>query len=63
MPPPVARNTIKTFNSVPVSRTTEAAMRRVVNSTYTWVDGVVQAPRRWTFGYDSGVIILHHQPI
>lgn len=28
-------------------------MRRVINSTYMSVDGVVQEPQRWTFGYRS----------
>lgn len=28
-------------------------MRRVINSTYMSIDGVVQEPQRWTFGYRS----------
>jgi hypothetical protein len=26
-------------------------MRRVINSTYLSIDGVVQEPQRWTCGY------------
>ena len=39
-------------------------MRRIINSTYMTLDGVVQEPQEWTFGYrDDGAATFAHDQL